>query len=176
MKRSGFTMIELVFIIVILGILGAIAVPKMAASRNDARVVAIKSDVGTFAQAIPAMAMSQNNADTIDFKANPPVSLNQGNWAFDDEENITIGNTQVRGVRTIWSKIKKDGGSEATKDDACVVITIDGTNKRMTITHRVNTTADAANPICNRIAGLADNAAKENIVQTIELTGKGVTF
>ena len=35
--RSGFTMIELIFIIVIIGILGSIAVPKLAATRDDAK-------------------------------------------------------------------------------------------------------------------------------------------
>jgi len=37
MKRAGFTMIELIFIIVILGILAAVAVPKLAATRDDAK-------------------------------------------------------------------------------------------------------------------------------------------
>ncbi len=37
-SRRAFTMIELIFVIVVIGILSAIAVPKMAATRDDAQV------------------------------------------------------------------------------------------------------------------------------------------
>ena len=36
--KKGFTMIELIFVIVILGILASVAIPKLAATRDDAEV------------------------------------------------------------------------------------------------------------------------------------------
>ena len=44
MKKS-FTMIELVFVIVILGILAAVAIPKLAATRDDAKTAVITSQL-----------------------------------------------------------------------------------------------------------------------------------
>ena len=53
--KKAFTMIELVFVIVILGILASVAIPKLAATRDDAEVMAgvqrvssLISDVGGY--------------------------------------------------------------------------------------------------------------------------------
>ncbi len=69
--RKGFTMIELIFVIVILGILAAVAIPKLAATRNDAKAASIKTDIGTAMQAVPAWFQGQKevafqNAMSID--------------------------------------------------------------------------------------------------------------
>ena len=36
--RSGFNMIELIFVIIIIGVLESVAIPKLAARRDDAKV------------------------------------------------------------------------------------------------------------------------------------------
>lgn len=46
-KREAFTMIELVFVIVILGILAAVAVPKFSATRDDAVIAKGRSNVAS---------------------------------------------------------------------------------------------------------------------------------
>lgn len=45
MRKSAFTMIELVFVIVILGILASIAVPRFGATRTDALISKGRSDI-----------------------------------------------------------------------------------------------------------------------------------
>jgi len=51
MKKS-FTMLELVFVIVILGILAAVAVPKLFVTRDDAVITKVRTDVSNIRSAI----------------------------------------------------------------------------------------------------------------------------
>ena len=43
--RAGWTMIELIFILIVIGILAALAIPKLAATRDDAKLSADVSNM-----------------------------------------------------------------------------------------------------------------------------------
>jgi len=71
--KKAFTMIELVFVIVILGIMSSIAISKMAVTRDDAIITKGRSQVASIRNAIAlakSMKMMQGSAslypDTLD--------------------------------------------------------------------------------------------------------------
>ena len=51
-SEAGFTLIELVIVIVILGILAAVAIPKYEDMREQARVATIKGQLGSIRSAV----------------------------------------------------------------------------------------------------------------------------
>jgi general secretion pathway protein G len=82
MKRSGFTMIELIFVIVILGILAAVAIPRLAATRDDAKISKGASEVATAMTDIGSYYTSKG------FFAKPS-DMSNVKFAADDEMNAT---------------------------------------------------------------------------------------
>lgn len=51
-SKNAFTMIELVFVIVVLGILAAVAIPKFSATRTDAQISKGRADIASIRSAI----------------------------------------------------------------------------------------------------------------------------
>ena len=107
-NRSGFSMIELVFVIVILGVLAAVAVPRFVATRTDAQVATARSDLASVQKAIVAKVF----ADNIDATASKPTDPNKpwgqggtmenwGKWIMEvgglDGSRWKVGGKEIKG-------------------------------------------------------------------------------
>ena len=90
-SKNAFTMIELIFVIVILGILAAVAIPKLSATRNDAKVAA---EVKSAAQAIQNLgAVFTAKGSFSDYTVTEANSITKC-FTF-VEENTADGNISV---------------------------------------------------------------------------------
>lgn len=73
MKRNtkGFTLIELLIVVVIIGILAAIAIPKFAATKQNAYLATVKTDLRNLATAEEGYASNNNGSYFSGSPANP---------------------------------------------------------------------------------------------------------
>ena len=51
-RQGGFTLVEIMVVVVIIGILGMLVVPKLLGRTGEARVTAAKTDIATLMQAL----------------------------------------------------------------------------------------------------------------------------
>ncbi len=87
--KKAFTMIELIFVIVIIGILAVIAIPKLNATRDDAKVVTELNNIANCIHDIAATYTSQSKEDsnTQSCKALECTKIDIGSL---DDGNITV--------------------------------------------------------------------------------------
>ncbi|EAI4311795.1 prepilin-type N-terminal cleavage/methylation domain-containing protein [Campylobacter coli] len=92
MKRA-FTILELVFVIVILGILAAIALPKMSSSKDEAEVSKSLNNLKTLINDISIYTLKNDHLSSIKTMSNVSgvENVDLGNFNGTKEVNFKVG-------------------------------------------------------------------------------------
>ncbi|MBQ0797920.1 MAG: type II secretion system major pseudopilin GspG [Porticoccaceae bacterium] len=86
--QSGFTLIEIMVVVVILGVLGALIVPNIMGRTGEARVTAAKSDIRAIGNALNLYRLDNFNVPSTDqgleaLVSKPGGSPEAKNWNAD---------------------------------------------------------------------------------------------
>ncbi|MGB2553216.1 type II secretion system protein [Campylobacter sp. MOP51] len=124
--RKGFTMIELIFVIVILGILAAVAIPRLTATRDDAEIGKAATNLTTLISDLGSYYTSQGQFTTkLSGMTNVQLAANGANLV---DEIVAAGKkcVKVTLVPTVAADgkpahLKVENGTQAS-DPICVKV------------------------------------------------------
>jgi MSHA pilin protein MshA len=93
-RTQGFTMIELVVVIVLLGLLAAVALPRFADLAGDGRAAALQGTRGGFSAAVQIahakwLAANTGAAGSVTLDGSTTVVVNAAGWPTVDTANAT---------------------------------------------------------------------------------------
>jgi N-methylation len=103
MKRRAYTLLELIFIVVILGVLSAVAIPRLFFSRSDATMANAKTQLAAIRSGISL----RYNDNILQAKPGFPAKLDDGdpNKLFSKVIDIAIKDS---GNKNGWHRISDD--------------------------------------------------------------------
>ncbi len=104
--KNAFTMLEMIFVIVVIGILSAIAIPKFAATRDDAHVAKARSTVASIRSGLATQRTNRIMRGLDPF----PEHLDDGGTAAGEElfDNVLDYPVRSSGDSGHWIKTGDD--------------------------------------------------------------------
>lgn len=129
MKRNAFTLVELIFVIVIIGVLAAVAVPKFKDLKQNAEVKGmVKTTIDTASSAASAAvnAIDMNDGNASDTNLSNLVDVKGKGWSY----------AATQGAGTYTYKNTPTGGDVAS-------IVFSGSARTITYTFTCNNFKDS---------------------------------
>ena len=71
---------ELIVVIVIIGLIASVGIPKLMGTKTDAQVATIRKDVNTIISSVQTYYLMQNSIETI----SDAITLNSAIWKIED--------------------------------------------------------------------------------------------
>ena len=134
--KKGFTMIELIFVIVILGILAAVAIPRLAATRDDAEVskaatnlTTIISDIGAYYTSQGKFATTLAAMTNVQMGGSAGTALTGGTLVVAGDDCLGISLTAAKSGKPAFLKVENKTG---TTKAACTKVQENPSVKKIT--------------------------------------------
>jgi general secretion pathway protein G len=111
--ESGFTLVELIIVMMIVGVLTMVAIPRFSAAMKKAREAVLKEDLHVMRAAIDSYTMDKQKApqsleDLVQsgyLKAIPedPMTYSKDTWITDSTDSLTSIDQTEPGLDTVHS-------------------------------------------------------------------------
>lgn len=86
--KQAFSLLELVFVLVILALIGSYAIPKFMNTKDAAVITTVKRDVTTILNSIQSQYLLDGNIKNI----SDTIKINSSNWFFENNSIVYKSN------------------------------------------------------------------------------------